>query len=644
MNAAQSKGLSALSQGLERSDQNDRNLAYTAQIAANKEKKDKEQEEAQIQEQQYYQHLNQQAEGLLSGDRKAINTKARAVQNEIKEQIRLYGGDRKRFMQNGGHSLLGGYINKIAASEEMMIYKENKENIVRIMDAEKNHLGHLILDKDRTSMQQHQKNGKGKITYSGLMQEVEIPPQENYDLGANIPLSDIVSHESNSMRIMANYKMNHPDRPFPPKEDELLAFAHKMGYGGKGSNRDKIDYARKLALEAYKKKLNTPKAAAADKRKIYMTTKYSKAISQMPQGKTAGELYGDLDSVENTNWFKAQTDNELIQNLGMGNWSLKGRRKNLDEEGLDLSTPGTFQSDYQLAHSGEIFKLQTNKLATLGLKSQVDENGYVEFEPSEEDFSMVGQQVTGSHKLEPGEYKAKYKVVGMSTAFKIKDNSGGNRLLMSVHDQDGELNKEDTKEYAEAMKYAEVAPTTVIAVQHPDGEVFYREMNLFDMGVNNTVHNSLGPDDDITDVTESQQREYELQNVSEKISAQQQAQSRQQIAQEDMKLSGNAFFQEEANDFAHPDNPNVNRSTLMKAFYMNNTEAANQNLFSQVVAGTGREAEELFRDFSLSDEQVLNKWLTLANQNESDVVKQNNLSVATQWMQALQEYNKIYNE
>ena len=82
----------------------------------------------------------------------------------------------------------------------------------------------------------------------------------------------------------------------------------------------------------------------------------------------------------------------------------------------------------------------------------------------------------------------------------------------------------------------------------------------------------------------------------------------------------------------------------MKAFYMNNTEAANQNLFSQVVAGTGREAEELFRDFSLSDEQVLNKWLTLANQNESDVVKQNNLSVATQWMQALQEYNKIYNE
>jgi len=657
MNSAQSRGLAGLSQSLEKSDQNDRNLQYMQQLSAIKQQEDRQKEVDQLKEQQYYDSLNKEADGLLAGDRAAIQKKALDIQSSIKEQIKLYGGNRSKFLQNGGHRLLKNYIDNVTGSEEMTTYKDNKENLVRIIAAQEKGFGARLMDRDIESMQQYQKNGKGKITYSGMMNEIEIPPEANYNLGADIPLDHIMNHNANKMKILGNYKMYYPDLEDPTQE-ELNAFASKMGYGGKGSNRDNIDFARKLAFQKDQLAKATTTRAVEDKRGTNIVVGYSNMLSKLPQT-TVDQIYETAEDGSSVNWYKSQK-NPLFQKF-LGNWDHVAKEQQLDTDvGSDLSNKnmlfaaGRAVSNYfndisvKLANSGQLFAGQTRLVTSNVLQQEMDEEGYVTIQPDNSYYDMAGTQTKGDNALDFEEYKGKYKVLGISSATKTKMSDGKEQLLVEIYDGD-KYSPEGTKEFADKLKGSTVVPTAVLALQNDEGIMFYKEVPLGDAEFTNTLSVKMGDEAWMDDYNDSEQKQSEINQVSEKITAEKQEQLIKRAKMVNDVLDQTPAFKFEAGDWTNKENPDFNRSTLMRAFYSSLDSdpgrSADINLFSEVIASSGAEAEKLFKDYenSYSDREMIEKWLEIANKNVTPAVRQSNGKRAQNWLRELDNYYKLYN-
>ena len=572
------------------------------------------------------------------------------MQQEAKKQIKLYGGDRKKFIQNGGHELLGGYVNQVVGSEEMQRYKENKENLVRIMDAQEKGMGGMLLERDIQAMQRYQQTGEGSITYGGLLSQIDLPDSDNYDLGQDIPLEDIMRHENNYMKILSNYKMYYPNSPDPTPE-QLTAFADNMGYAGRGSNREAIDFARKMALKTQKAQQNSKEKAVKDSRKSSYSAMGQQMLAMAPKNKTAKELAGNLDELENTNWFAANKDNPAIRNYGIEDWDVMGEMRNLDNAGWDLHNLGVnWFSDMtnpqvKLAHSNRIFKYNTNEIAKRALQKEISPDGTLEMMPDTSMFDSKGQKMAGKNALEFDEYQGKYTVMGITTAMKGKEGKNQrDQLMINLYDGD-ELDKTKTLEFNEGMGDSTMQPTTVIALQDDDGNVFYKEFNIFEKNTAAQLQGALGDAEDLTSQEEGQQKLADTaQAARQRTDAEYQA-IRGGLEAVDSYANSNEYFQQEAYEFADNEDSNLNRSALLKAFYdLQGVDAMNNSLFTQFASNGGTEAYEVLKDFSLSDAQAITKFINLSSRYDTPEVQKNNQDLLQEILFKLEDYNKLYNE
>lgn len=190
--------------------------------------------QADLQEQQYYENISKFAENLLEEDRNAINRKARQMASSVREHIRSTGGNMRKFFENGGHKMLGDYRSSIINSAEASAYIENKKNMEKILDLQQKGLGHLINPRDLYNLQQRQKNGTGIITYSGMLNEINIDEMaKDYAYGQYIPAEDILN--KHYMKILGNYQATY-DVKEQPSRDDLLAYVHATFGERKGTN------------------------------------------------------------------------------------------------------------------------------------------------------------------------------------------------------------------------------------------------------------------------------------------------------------------------------------------------------------------------------------------------------------------------
>jgi hypothetical protein len=203
---------------------------------------------------------------MLGKDRERINKKIILAQRQVREHLDMTGGSRKNFLAEGGMSVLGNLKNQILESDEAFQYKENSKNLAKILEIKEKGLGHLLAPRDLESAENYEKNPEGgPITYSGMMTEINIPPSANFDYGTEISINNILSYDSNLVKVMGNYKIQHPDAPdLDPQNNpkdymKIVAFAKKMGYGGTGSNttamRERAAASR--ARAAYENKRST---------------------------------------------------------------------------------------------------------------------------------------------------------------------------------------------------------------------------------------------------------------------------------------------------------------------------------------------------------------------------------------------------
>jgi len=651
-----------LSQSLSDRQSGDRDFQAVMALDQYTRQENAEKEQAAIQEQQYYQYINEKADGLLGYDKERIQQRASELQRDIRKKIALYGGDRKKFMQNGGHSQLGQYSNQILSSREFTTFRNNKENLTRIMDAQQKGLGHLVMPKDLDSMQNYKENKGGEITFGGMLSEIEMPDPNNYDLGEDIPINDIITHNQNYMKLIGNYAMANPDLPMPPDDVDLKAFAIKMGYGAKGSNREALRAARNFAM---KKALQTAKEPKPDKRHIDGLSEMTKVMTAQPKGKRVEDFY-DVEggTYENKNFFReAAKNNKHIKTFVSDEpWSISAKNFNLDEQGWDYTDEGSvfgrmFKDKFKLANATKVLEGFEGTVAEAVLNATMDDNGLLDIEPDQEMYRMDGLQMTGNESLEPGVYKAKYKPVGIATGGLTTNGKGQRQLLMNVLNDNDSVDVKMTKDFVDDLTGNEVKPVMLLALQSEDGNVFYKSINIENPLLRSKITQHGGEAFLLNDEVEANQRQQQEKAVVQQELAQSEEQYQQAAVVIDNVLTSNKSFQAESRDFADVNDPSLNRSAMMKSFYSvvsnfsDPTSLAENFSFSKLFAPElVKEIPDLkkvkakFQTFGgeHTEDELIDMYLKASNKGEEDPeVIARNTRFGESWKYMLKQYRAL---
>ena len=230
--------------GPSQQEKNRNEFANLQQMQSYFENQKKKKEEAALKMQLYDENVAKFADTLLASDRNKIFQKSRVLRSTVREMIKENGGDLQSFFANGGHEVLANYKNSIIQSEESSQYLENKQNMTMIMKAMNEGKSHLISPIDKANFDAYFANKGGRITYSGMMNDIKMPDPNKYNYGEKIPYQDIL--DENKAVIMANYAIYHRGTSSDPtvsgkvpSNEELLAFTAAMYGTATGSNYQK---------------------------------------------------------------------------------------------------------------------------------------------------------------------------------------------------------------------------------------------------------------------------------------------------------------------------------------------------------------------------------------------------------------------
>lgn len=601
-------GLIGLTKSINSRESAVRDLSILERMESNVQQKRDKEVIAQQQEQAFYEKMYAKADGMLEKDRKRINAKILQAQKQVRDHLDLAGGSRTRFMEQGGMSALNSISNSITRSDEAIRYEENKKNLAKIHELQEKGMGGLINPRDLETVEAYDKNEDGAaITYSGLMNEIEIPPSANFDYGTDIPIEKIMVHGSNAVKLKQNYAMYYPDAP-EPSYLQLKEFGLKMGYGGTGSNLIRIreQMARDKAKAAAKAKASSRTGTSKDKKKHTITTAWTGAKQRVPtptmseliKPETEGGYGGSL--IE-----KMKKKDQTLAKLLTDKSTLISRGRNLPEEGLDWtdvrdaasyfvpmvsdsneasSWEDTFNNKYGLKDSYNFVPALKGKVAESLLGGSAGykvENGKViDFTPEETMYRMDGVKITGENKLEADKFKGAYNIEGLVTALRAKSGSddGQDILLVDAYNDDGTIDKDETEKINKGLlgDYggSQSEMVTVLALRNEEtNDLFYYPVNMDNPDVQNSLRTDLGGYNDVTGLVK-EENEYVEELANQKgLQAKEKVAITGAISTMDSQVfdndEENAGFVKEGEEFYGPGSGGEqNRYGLMKAYYM----------------------------------------------------------------------------
>ena len=201
-------GMTGLASGIDRVDEAQRGLATLQQLDNGIQKDKAESLLMQEMEAKQYEEIQNKASELLEPDRDRIRAKSIHLQSAIRSKIKEYGS-RKAFFENGGLSLLSKYKTDLLTSKETTLYKDNKENMTKILAMQEAGKGGMLSKIDLINLQNYQNGKSDVITYSGLKSEVDIP-EKAFDYGSVIASEKILHYGNNYMKIYGNFIKDHP--------------------------------------------------------------------------------------------------------------------------------------------------------------------------------------------------------------------------------------------------------------------------------------------------------------------------------------------------------------------------------------------------------------------------------------------------
>lgn len=482
------------------------------------------QEQAQLKEQAYQEAIAKQAETLLGPDKERLLQKAKELSMTVKERMKMYGGDMKRFFADGGHKIMADYKDTILNSPEAISYKENSKNMAMILEAQSKGLGHLINPYDLGNMLDFQKGIGKKITYTGLMNQLNMPDPNAYDWGVEIPAKDIIA--KNKFAIMSNFKMANPDYDGEPSDLELEAWTKKTYGGLKGTNAQRLQWEKQfqhgVEMDNKNYALNEFQAKDASARgwkglelqeKAMEFDNYYKALTlKMSTSTSYSDGDGKTSKKEIEETFIPLLDNtfakvdDLVQDINKisaGNtWNKVGDISDYFEGDwvtsfMDNSDNGDGDEVPLTQLNNNYFKLRgAKKIASEGkaidiargeFNSIMDEKGVIkgadlELGGSSNYYTAGGRKITsltGGGNWFSKDFKENLK----GTDFKVKavvagflDQNGN--MIMDVTDKKGNIDNSNNKKNNALYKNGRAKSTMFAVIGNDDGNILYKPINI----------------------------------------------------------------------------------------------------------------------------------------------------------------------
>lgn len=455
-----------------------------------------------------YEKISEMSSSLLERDRNKINDKALGLQNEIRNKIREYGS-KKDFYANGGLALLKGYKSDLMNSQEVSAYKENKVNLENIYKIQLAGKGHTIAPRDIKAMQDYQNGTGDRVTYSGMMSELDYP-EELYNFGEDISLENILRSKDNYAKVAANYFIENPDMKGLPKAEldvQLLGFMKKMGYAAKGTDKDKMKYQAEMAKKMLDLETEKVKAAATYDEEAGQVSYLSELRGFKSQiiNKEDGTPLMATDIVGKDYMSKLKADGNKMPNFIFGD-NLTSNGNSYKEVSKGISN--LYNADYfKLASSNNLLKYSTEGISKLvGVQG---EDGSYEFQMNVNDtFKANGARITNkdleNDYLDGGDdwfgfgksrTSAKGKIIGVHSAFKTANGD----LITELYDKKGKPKSEkDVRDHNLAYKNQTAEMTMVVAIKDEYGAVIYKEIDIDNVSDVSVLQQALGVADNVT--------------------------------------------------------------------------------------------------------------------------------------------------
>jgi hypothetical protein len=570
----------------------------------------KEQQNIQAQEAEdkVFMQFYEKADKLLGKDKAKISQKFLSYQNQIKQSIKESGMSKADFMKAGGLSTINQIKQDMLTSDEFSTYQINRENATRLMRAmDDPNLRHLVNPNDLKSLTDYDLNPDGgRISYSGLMADVKIPPAANYAMGTQIPLEDIASYDGNMFKILANYAMVYPDNPKPKSEQDIYKFMIRMGYGGTGSS---TAMAKARAL------------ANRKENQVTVTGELSNAFMN------ASENLSTTDVISG-NKIEQFYNNDLAAKKIIGNNTLGvvGKQIDYDDDGFfkntffgnmdDLLGTNTeaiwnrfTENSYGLKNSREIFAFDKEKIGAAILGKEID-NGYVrEFKAEGSGwFSASGTPVNSKTFSKNAK---DFQIVGISTAVKAKANNGKEFLMMDAYDSNGNIDEKQNKALNEAFKGSgtknNARLTSVIALKSEDGETVYKEIDMTQPYVQKAIDANVNTNNISDQIREGKAREY-LDAQIEYKNKKQKEYAKQQFTQTSGVLAQDPHYNAEAEDYWGSGSAGaLNRDKLMSAFYFATNDVANGGAINEEMIKAATESKYFTESMGMAGEEFIDR-------------------------------------
>lgn len=517
-----------------------------------------------------YEEIQKEAAAMGGPDRERLTKKLNSFQGEIKEKIKEYGS-MKKFMENGGMSLLKKGKADLLYSEEFNDARENQKNRELILKAQYAGKGNLIARQDIEALNKYANGDSTKVTFSGLKTEVDIP-ENSYMLGDDLSPENILDHGDNYFKVFGNWQIENPDvsvKGWSESEirGKLLEYV-KLNYHGIGSN-DKMYSAKKEKEERER----AAREGTEGQKSSYATQLTRFLNSSNGTSPWATEtVMATADGKDNNYWDNFKDEPTFKKLFGAGsqlNNSKLSKNKGALRPGINLISHAENIIDsitdgrrYGLASSLRLNPMLDSKLKEGFYGENVDK---IPVSISNKDYYNTNGEV-----VKTTQYNNDYSYKGTTIAF---EDENGN-LLTNVYDKDGNVyvDKGGVKGQEHRVKnQSKPKPVFVNMLEDEDGNVIYDKFNADDVVATVALKTALGQYDDITSIDKQQaQFEKDKQEAARALQV-----YNKKISIENEKAARGAFNTPQFSDEAKLLETNEgNRTELLKTFYMSMSAAS----------------------------------------------------------------------
>lgn len=529
------KGLSGLYAQPGKVERQKEELAMMEIFSRNHDAQRKREEEDQAKIDAYNDTISKFSESLLAPDRNRINLKAKMLGKNLQALIKEQGGSVSKAMSAGARAMLSEYKAELLNSEEASTFRENKRVFDLILKAQSEGKGHLINPNDLRRVQQYNENQGGKLKWSGLLNEIEMPNPDDYDLNEPITAEKILLHGNNRLAIAANWIALNPGVGEPTYQD-LIAYVNKYHMSPTGKNNTNFQNAIALENLQLSKNRDARDAEMHELDKLQKKANLQKTLieneSIAAQEQAAG-VAGAGDEVWTHNLIGASlnkySDNPLTVSewdngavlkdpflkqvfSGSENYSVSLRSHNPSEKGtiFDFSTNkdswwatawGLAESDYRISNAKKLFpSVDPTQFAVSGMgldPSNINkENGRIKLKASQEWFWANGVKNSdiGGAGVLLDRYDGEYEVLDIVMAGvgknAGKDGEAGREFVLTERvKMNGKVDEDwKNKQRKSLGSDAQIMPQAMAVIRNPDtGHSFYVPIQLNNSQVSQNI-------------------------------------------------------------------------------------------------------------------------------------------------------------